>query len=79
MQKSSDQTSTSQINVRELHGMALQLVRRHGEVAIKMADFLSREYGHYGDERRMEAWRAVQIVARDMLDGRIGDTPPSVN
>ncbi len=79
MQKISGRDSSSPITVRELHGMALLLVQRHGEGAEKMAEFLSLEYGHYGDARRMETWRAVQGVALDMIEGRLGETPPSVN
>ena len=79
MHKSSGRDLSAPISVRELHGMALLLVRRHGVSAEKMAEFLAGEYGHYGDERRMKAWRAVQGVAHDMLEGRLGETPPSVN
>jgi len=79
MQKISARTHSSVITVRELHGMARLLVLRHGESAEKMAEFLSHEYGHYGDERRREVWHAVQGVAHDMLEGRLGEAPPSVN
>jgi hypothetical protein len=79
MHKSSARTTPSLISVRELHGMALLLVKRHGAAAEKMAAFLACEYGHYGDERRMEAWQAVQGVAHDMLEGRLGETAPLVN
>jgi len=79
MQKSSGGTDTTLISVRELHGMALLLVLRHGDKAEEMAEFLSLEHGHYGDKRRMETWRAVQGVTHDMLEGRLGETPPSIN
>ncbi len=79
MQKNSVGTVKSQISVRELHGMARLLVQRHGQSADKMAEFLSLEYGHYGDERRMNTWRAVQGVTRDMLDGRLGEASPLIN
>lgn len=51
--------------------MATALVDKHGDYAVKLAEFSANEHKFHNDPARLQAWVAVTTTAEDILSGRL--------
>ncbi|MBL4596435.1 MAG: hypothetical protein JKX99_07640 [Robiginitomaculum sp.] len=62
---------SAHISPDELREIAWILVDKHGAQAFELAGFAVAEMRDLGDDKRTNAWLALQSVISDALDGRI--------
>jgi len=62
---------TGPISPDELKRIAWILIDRHGQLAFDLAGEAIAEMRDLGDEKRIDAWCALQSVIDDAIHGRI--------
>lgn len=64
------------ITAEDLRSLANYLVDRHGPVAVDYAEQAVLELEAIGESNRADAWKALQSVVVDLVEGRMSPDRP---